>query len=92
MCPLVAKLKCRFLGLRDVSLESFLCLGSAGDQEFSLAALATYAVFWATNHFRGQAAPNAQKCSDALEHWCKIGAQGRANFTRAFDRRWQRHG
>ena len=89
---MVARLRCKFLGLRDVSLESFPCLGNAGDKELGLAALAAYAVFRATNHSRGQAALVAQKCSDALEHWCKIGAQGHTNLTRAFDRRWQRHG
>ena len=92
LCPLVARLKCRFLGLRDVSLESFLCLGSAGDKELSLAALATYAVFRATNHFRGKPAPDSQKCADALEHWCKIGAKGHSSLTGAFDRRWLRPG
>ena len=89
-CPLVVRLCRRYLGLQGVNLESFLCLGTAGDKELSLAALATYAVFRATNHFRGKPVPDAQTCSDALEHWCKTGAAGHASLTRAFDHRWQR--
>ena len=87
-CPRVRSLKVRFLGLRDISLDSFLCLRNTSDAELSLTALATYATFRATQHFRGKPAPSAQQCADALEQWCKTGASGHRILAATFDQRW----
>ena len=87
-CRFVARLKNRFLRLREVSLDSFLCIGHADDATLALQALATDAVHVASNHFRGQSTPTATAVNDALEQWCKSGAAGHAALTRVFDSRW----